>query len=234
MLKELKYPIIWFNIYLFSITSVMETLWFSMMTKCLIRKFDYTLEESNNLIASQSIVAMVLVVLCSLYSQKYGRKNDLYIIAFVLMDICCLLLINIKHRDDVMVYIALFHYSMFQAIQDPIGWAALALCSPKSAVALSFGLAQFFNNVFGFLFPLFIGYLLRDDTAEGYDNALWTIFGISSFSFVIAVLSKIEDMKIGGSLHHPENSRHVRILKSCYLDKLRPRSELIGKSLLKF
>lgn len=68
MLKELKYPIIWYNIYLFSITSVMETLWFSMMTKCLMRKFDYTLTESNNLIASQSILAMVLVVICSLYS----------------------------------------------------------------------------------------------------------------------------------------------------------------------
>ena len=68
MLKELKYPIIWFNIYQISITSVMETLWFSMMTKCLMRKFDYTLTESNNLIASQSIFAMVLVVICSLYS----------------------------------------------------------------------------------------------------------------------------------------------------------------------
>lgn len=229
MLKDLKYPLIWYNIYLFSITSVMETLWFSMITKCLVVKYDYKLEESNNLIASQSVVAMVLVVINSVWSQKFGRKNDLYIFAFVIMNIACLILIFQKEKNDIVVYLALLHYSMFQAIQDPIGWPAMALCTPKSAVALSFGLGQFFNNVFGSIFPLFFGYLLKDDDIQGYNNALWSIFGLSTFSFIIAVISKIEDLKMGGTLHYPENSKNVRMIKTYFLDKLRPRAEIIGK-----
>lgn len=97
-----------------------------------------------------------------------------------------------------LIYVSLSLYAIFQAIQDSIGWPALALCTPRAAVALTFGLAQFFNNLFGFFFPFWIGYQLREDKANSYVAALWTLIGISVFSLFISIWAHVEDLRTGG------------------------------------
>ena len=229
MFKDLKYPLVWINIYLFSITSALETIWFSFITKLIVERFGYTLMEANNLVGLQSIMGTIMIPFVAVLSQKYGKKNDMYIIGFISLLASCFMLIFMEDEKSNYIYLALFFYALYQAIQDPIGWPALAICTPRSAVALSFGLAQFFNNFFGTVLPLWIGYQLRDDTPEQYTNALWTLVCISAFSLIFAIYSRFEDLKTGGVLHYPENSKHVRMLKICMLDKLRTRKELIRK-----
>jgi hypothetical protein len=82
----------------------------------------------------------------------------MYIIGFISILICCFMLIYMEDEQSNYIYLALFFYALYQAIQDPVGWPALAICTPRSAVALSFGLAQFFNNFFGTVLPLWVGY----------------------------------------------------------------------------
>lgn len=229
MFKDLKYPLIWASIYMFAITSVLETLWYSMATKLLIKKFKYTLIESNKLVFTQTLLGIVLIPVSAVYSQKYGKKNMMYIIGFISIILGFLILVFLPEGKSPLIYLSLFMYSFYQSIQDPIGWPALALCTPRSAVALTFGLAQFFNNVFGFLIPFWIGYQLKDDTGDSYINALWTLIIISIASLFVAIWAYFEDLRTGGVQHYPENSRHVRELKLCYIDKLERKESLTCK-----
>lgn len=68
MFKDLKYPLIWMSIYLFAITSLIETIWYSMITKLLIKKFKYSLIQSNKLIFVQTILGIFLIPVMALYS----------------------------------------------------------------------------------------------------------------------------------------------------------------------
>jgi hypothetical protein len=83
--------------------------------------------------------------------------------------------------------------------------------------------------LFGFLFPFWIGYQLKDDTPESYTKALWTLLCISAVSLIVAVYAHFEDLRTGGAQHYPENSKHVRALKLTMLDKLKTRNQLLGK-----
>jgi nitrate/nitrite transporter NarK len=104
------------NIYLFSITSVLETLWYSFITKLYIKKFNFELVEANNMIATQSVMGTILIPISALISQKYGIKNEMYLIGFVAMNACCLILIYIEDGHSLLAYVAMFLYAVFQAI----------------------------------------------------------------------------------------------------------------------
>ena len=113
MFKDLKYPLIWMNIYLFAITSVLETLWYSMITKLLIKRFSYSLIESNKLTFYQTICGIILIPFSAVYSQRNGKKNIMYIMGFISMMLCCLILILLPDGKSPMVFIALFLYAFY-------------------------------------------------------------------------------------------------------------------------
>jgi MFS family permease len=113
MFKDLKYPLIWLNIYLFAITSLLETIWYSMITKLMIKRFHYSLIESNELTFYQTMGGILLIPISAVYSQRHGKKNIMYILGFISMILSCFLLIMLPDGKSPLVYISLFLYAFF-------------------------------------------------------------------------------------------------------------------------
>lgn len=211
--KYLNSKMVWYNILNTWFSQHVYYAFSTWITNLLTKRFQFLLEDSTFYQALVPISVMIGIPFWSAIAVKKGKKMTLMIGAYILAILCFLTIYLMPAERTPLVSIPLFLIGQFMAIQASCTWSSVCLTAQAKGTSLALGLVQFGIGLVGAILAEVFSHVLKDQKVSQFDTACLIMIGLCLLGGVFAVLSLIEDTRIGGLLEYPENSLRVIILK---------------------
>ena len=207
-------PLFWYVTLAFTFISNSYYNFIDFGTDCIQNKFAYSYGEAKNFISIITLGVVITLPIISAMVVRVGMKGYFLLAASVLATLSYTYMAFLPNEKNPGVLISVLGISLFFSIYNAAIWSSIALSVPKQAVSFAYAASTTVQNIGLTCFPLFFGWLNTERTPYAYKRSLLGLAILGVISILVSILIIIDDVRTGGVLNLPENSKEVKELRS--------------------
>jgi MFS family permease len=166
-------------------------------------------EQAKDQISLLPLLAMVITPLFSIVTNIFGKKPLFLTLTLIMMTASQFYWQFIPTGYSSLITIPVAATGCYYGLYNALIWVLLSLSLPKEAVSHVMGLSVAMVNILFTVFPVGIGYLVRDRTRTAYLKLANLVTGVSGAALFFSFVLMVVDCRTGKLLHLPENSEEA-------------------------
>ena len=203
----------WCTVGIYAIVSNAYYQFTFIATNLAIHRYDYGYLKAKNFLSIIQLLAACLMPFNSYFIQKFGKKLKVIFLSSAILFISYLNLAATPAGPSPRFEISIALITAFYILYQSTIFSCLALSVPKDVVSVGFGIASFFQAIPLSSLSFLIGWMVKGETEERYQNALYVLLGNTILGFVLVLVSIEVDIRNGSLLDAPESNIVARKAK---------------------
>ena len=203
-------PLYWSCVGIYTFASNAYFQFTKVITNTIVHRFGYSYLKAKNFYSIIQISSAVLMPLNSILIQNHGRKLKVLLFATASLLVAYTLMLLSPATPSLSFSVAIVFVILFQITYQTTIFPSLAMCLPRDAVSIGFGIASFVQCLFLTALPPVLGSIIQDETVAKFQIILFVFLAMAGIGGLWVLVTMRIDFKLGGILDAPENSEKAQ------------------------
>ena len=138
----------------------------------MIKRFGFSLIEAKDILEIMPLTSVFCIPIYSIIAMKYGFKTVILLAGTMLGTLSYWIMSGLSEDKPAGIHLPVIMLGQFFSIHGAVAFASISMSCTKRAVAIGFGICLCLCNLNAAIIPYFIGNIIKNDTAEEYQQAL--------------------------------------------------------------